>query len=216
LFVDSVESKLPAKFLKPAHVYLCNSNQSFCKYTGSRFPGPRAYATFRGVYVSPRLKGTPDWAAIVYHELIHVVIFQHLSVYRYLKVPVWFHEGFATYISNGGGSGNVSDSAAVRDLLEGRHFDPVDNESILSPKSFRDDKIGAWTYYRQSMLFVGFLAKYDRWAFDNLISSVLGGTAFPEAVANAYGHKLSFLWEAFVADLKQPQTAIKACDSRRS
>jgi hypothetical protein len=205
VLIDSVELKHYCSFIDPFKVYICSSTVSFCKYTGSKFPGPRAFATPKGVFVSPRLKGSSDWFDIVYHELSHIIMFQHLGIYRYRKIPAWFHEGLATYISNGGGSGNVTDSAAIFSVLHGHHFNPVARENIFNPKSFKNNEIGAWVLYRQSMLFVTFLAKRNKGAFEELMGLIIREEPFPKAVKKIYGMNVAALWDIFVEGLRKSE-----------
>lgn len=202
LYSDSVELKHQSKFLAPARTYLCHTTQSFCSHTGSKSPGPRAFVSPKGMFISPRLKDTPDWQAIVYHEMSHIILFQHLGIFRYRKTPVWFTEGLATYISNGGGSGNVTDQAAWDSLHQGKHFEPVDEEPLLFPKSFSNDNIGAWVQYRQAMLFVAFLHDHNEQAYVKLLNSVFAKKPFPKAVQEAYGMKVAELWNIFMEQEK--------------
>jgi hypothetical protein len=196
-FTDSVELKHLCKFISPVRIYICNTNKSFCKYTGAKYPGPRAFAA-KAVFISPRLQNSTDWQDIVYHELSHIILLQHIGFRRYRKVPEWFTEGLATYISNGGGSGNITDQEAIASILQGKHFIPVDNENFLFPKSFSDNKIGAWMKYRQSMLFVRFLNDYDKPAFDRLLTSIIAGNIFRTSVQDAYRTNIPGLWNSFL------------------
>jgi hypothetical protein len=196
--IDSVEAKHFHKFINTPTVYVCNTNKSFCKYTGSKYPGPRAYANINGVFISPRLKNSKDWREIIYHELSHVILFQYLGIYHYITIPVWFHEGLATYISNGGGSGDVTDSAAIFEILKGNHFYPVARENVLFPKSFSNDKIPAWMKYRQAMLFVKFLKEGKEKEFEKLLTAIFNKGSFPKSIEMSYGEKVSELWDEFL------------------
>jgi hypothetical protein len=200
--IDSIEIKFLHKFISPPQVYLCNSNKSFCKYSGAKFPGPRARVN-KGVFISPRLNGSTDWKEIIYHELSHVVLFQYSGIFHYIKVPVWFHEGLATYISNGGGSGDVTDSAAILEILKGNHFYPVANENILFPKSFSNDKISAWMEYRQAMLFVKFMREGREKKFENLLNALFRKKSFSKSIETSYDMKVPELWNKFLGKLRR-------------
>ena len=201
--IDSVEKKDLHKFVDSPNIYVCNTNKSFCKYAGSKYPGPRAKVTPKGLFISPRLKGSKDWYDIFYHELTHAILLQHLGTFHYIEIPIWFHEGLATYISNGGGSGDVTDSAAIIEILRGNHFNPVANENILFPKSFNNDRIRPWMEYRQAMLFVKFLREGKEKEFNKLLNNIFDKTSFSKSIEYSYGVKISGLWNEFVEDLKK-------------
>lgn len=200
--IDSVEKKTFHKFVKMPLVYICNTNKSFCKYSGARYPGPRARVTPKGLFISPRLKSSKDWKDILYHELCHVILLQHTKVLCYVKIPIWFHEGLATLISNGGGSGNVTDSASIIGILNGNHFNPVQSENVLLPKSFSKDNIPPWTEYRQSMLFVKFIKEINENKFKMLLDSIFNKNSFPKSIEISYDRSISELWKNFVEKLK--------------
>jgi hypothetical protein len=192
--IDSVENKLLHKFVNPPIIYVCNSNQSFCKYSGSKYPGPRARALADKVFISPRLNGSKDWNEIVYHELSHALLYQCIVAYHYIKIPVWFHEGLATYISNGGGSGNITDNMAILDILKGNHF---------YPKSFNNNTIPAWMKYRQAMLFVKFMKEGKEKEFEKLLTAIFNKKSFSKSIETSYGMKVSKLWIEFIDKLKK-------------
>lgn len=200
--IDSVERKEQHKFIGLPNIYVCNTDKSFCKYTGAKYPGPRAKVTPKGLFVSPRLKGAKDFYEIIYHELSHVILLQHTGIYRYISIPVWFHEGLATFVSNGGGSGNVNDSAAILEILRGNHFCPVARENILFPKSFSNDKIRPWMEYRQSMLFVKFMKEGKNREFGLLLDAIFNKKSFSKSVEISYGTSVSGLWNGFIEKLK--------------
>lgn len=203
--IDSVEKKELHKFIELPDIYVCSTNKSFCKYAGSKYPGPRARVTPKGLFISPRLKGSKNWNEIVYHELSHVVLLQYTGTYRYINIPVWFHEGLATYISNGGGSGDITDSAATLEILKGNHFYPAANENILFPKSFTNDKIPPWMHYRQSMLFVEFIKEGKEKEFENLLNAIFRKNSFSKSIEVSYGVTLSVLWNGFLEKLRSQE-----------
>lgn len=200
--IDSIGRKQNQKLLKMVPIYLCHTNESFCKYAGSKYPGPRAKVTNKGFFISPRLKPSKDWYEIIYHELSHVAMLQNLGLYRHFKTPVWFHEGLATFISNGGGSGDVTDSSAISEILKGKHFFPLAKDNILSQKSFKN-KLPPWMNYRQSMLFVRYLKEKDTDKFRQLIENINKRIVFNNAFENAYGISVQEMWNAFLAEIRK-------------
>ena len=201
-YLDSVQNKVGLDFTQEVKVFVCHSTESFCDHTGSKSPGPRA-SVLRKFFVSPRLQGTEDWSSIVYHELVHVLLMQNLSMYRYLTTPIWFHEGLATMVANGGGSGNINDSTAIANILDGKHFNPVDKENFVFPQSFENPDIGIWVHYRQAMLFVAYMKTSNPQSFDTLMHDLVSGMNFREAVHDAYGEDVASLWTMFTEDIHE-------------
>ncbi|MBN2727767.1 MAG: hypothetical protein JXR53_00930 [Bacteroidales bacterium] len=197
--IDSIENKLNSKFKSTPVVFICSTNESFCKCTGAKFPGPRAKVTAQGIFISPRLHGSIDWFDIFYHELVHSIMFQKLGSHSYYTIPIWFHEGLATFVSNGGGSGNITDSIAINEILKGNHFYPHASfiRSYLSKP-----KLAPWIEYRQYMLFVKFLNNNSKPEFDKLIQSILEKKHFSKSITDAYGKNIHTLWSLFLENLK--------------
>jgi hypothetical protein len=213
--IDSVEIKHFHKFICPPVAYVFNTKQSFCKYTGSKYPGPRAYAN-KAIFISPRLKDSKDWNEIIYHELTHVILFQHLGLYHYIIIPIWFHEGLATLFSNGGGSGDVSDSAAIREILNGDHFYPVACENPIFPKSFSNKNGRPWMQYRQSMLFVKFLKEGKEKKFGSLLNSIYSKQSFSKSIKTSYGMTVSELWDEFLKELRENRNQSSAPEEKNA
>lgn len=201
-FIDSVERKQFQKISKMMPTYICHTDESFYRYTGSKRPGPRVKVTSKRFYISPRLEPSQDCYDIIYHEISHIVMIQNLGVYRHFLTPVWFHEGLATYVANGGGSGNVSDSAAISEILKGNHFFPLAKDNILSQKGFKN-KLPPWMNYRQSMLFVRYLKEKDTVKFSQLIENMNKSIAFKNAFENSYGISVQEMWNAFLAEIRK-------------
>jgi len=197
---DSIEAKQFHQFKSAPVIYLCSTNESFCKYSGSKYPGPRAKVTPNGLFVSPRLQGSRDWQKIIYHELSHVLMFQHLGKYRYFTTPLWFHEGLATYASNGGGTGDVTDSLAIAEILKGNSFYPHDN---FIRSYFAKNELAPWLAYRQYMLFVEFLKNGREPEFEKMLNSVFAKKSFSRSVKSAYNKDVSELWAEFLKNLSE-------------
>jgi hypothetical protein len=202
LLIDSVENKLSLKYYSCPGVFICHTIKSFCQYTGSKYPGPRACVP-NNFFISPRLADSPDWKEIVYHELVHSIFKQHLGVYKYQKVPVWFNEGLATLISNGGGTGDITDDTARSLILEGKQFSPVEHENFIFPSSFENQDISLWIQYRQAMLFVSFLREKDTIMFHRLIKDISQGIEFKNAISVAYDQSVPDLWNLFINKIKR-------------
>lgn len=80
-------------------------------------------------------------------------MFQYLGTNRYFTIALWFHEGVAAFVSDGGGSGDITYSIAIEEILKGNHFYP--HSGFI--KSYLDDtSLPPWVEYRQYMLFAMF------------------------------------------------------------
>jgi hypothetical protein len=197
--IDSIEMKLNSKFKRTPTLYICNTNESFCKWSGAKFPGPRCQVTVKGLFISPRLQGKNDWTDIIYHELVHTLMFQYLGMYHYYTIPVWFHEGLATSVSNGGGTGDITDSAAIDEILKGKHFYP---HSGFIKSYLNNTHLAPWVRYRQYMLFVKFLENENKMEFNELLNSILDKESFSKSYKNSYGVNINELWKKFTEQIK--------------
>jgi len=197
--IASIETRLDCKFREPPALYICATNESFCKWSGAKYPGPRARVTARGLFISPRLLSGSDRFAIIHHELVHSLLFQYLRGYRYYTIPLWFHEGLATSVSDGGGTGDITDRAAIDEIVKGNHFYPHAGfiRSYLSKTGMQP-----WLEYRQYMLFVRFLENSGGDEFRALLRSLLEEKPFPKSFREAYGKSTSMLWNEFVESSK--------------
>jgi len=193
--IASIETKLDCKFKCIPALYICATNESFCKWSGAKYPGPRARVTEKGLFISPRLQGSNDCSAIIHHELVHSLLFQYLRGYRYYTIPVWFHEGLATFVSDGGGTGDVTDQAAIEEIVKGNHF-CLHAGFIRS--YFGETGLSPWLEYRQYMLFVKFLENSGHNEFKALLRSLLEEKSFPQSFKESYGKSTSELWKDFV------------------
>lgn len=201
--MDSIETRLNSKFKRIPTFYICSTNESFCKWSGARFPGPRAKVTAKGLFISPRLQGKNDWSEIIYHELVHTLMFQYLGAHHYYTIPIWFHEGLATLISNGGGTGDITDSTAINEILKGNHFYP----HLGFIKSYLNNtQLAPWVEYRQYMLFVNFMENANRVEFNELMQNILAKKSFSKSYKMAYDKNIDDLWSQFVEHIKSQKT----------
>ena len=201
--IDSIEMKLNSKFKYIPTLFICNTNESFCKWSGAKLPGPRAKVTAKGFFISPRLQGKNDWSEIIYHELVHTLMFQYLGMYQYYTIPIWFHEGLATFVSNGGGTGDISDSVAIDEILKGNHFYP---HSGFIKSYFNNNHLAPWIEYRQYMLFVNFMRDNKEREFNELLQAILAKNSFSKSYKVAYGKNTNDIWNQFIEHIKSRKT----------
>ena len=100
--IQQVEERQYSHFIKPVRIYICVSRESFKKYFGADIrAGER-----EKVFLSPRAFEGGDEIAKKYliHELAHLHLRQRIGSYKMRRLPMWFKEGLATYVSDGAGS----------------------------------------------------------------------------------------------------------------
>ena len=102
--------------------------------------------------------------------------------------------------------------AAHRALQAGLRIDPTASEGLFGRKTadyWFGDKITdpakrQHLFYRQSMLFVGYLRTTDEAHFRKFMLRVQDGGDFTESVGSTYGKDLNELWQQFLNELPPP------------
>src|SRR5690606_11003924 len=106
--------------------------------------------------------------SILLHELSHLHLGQRLGHYS-MGIPVWFHEGLASYAAHGGGADLVSDDEAWAAAARDRHFLPAEQHLPWRRRMAVNCKLPPAPFYRQAMLFVVSLHGRDPDAFRQLL-----------------------------------------------
>ena len=174
-------------------------SDSFKKYFGSDV---RA-GVLTKLFLSPRIFEYGDEIAKKYlaHELSHLHLQQQFGVCKMTRLPMWFKEGLATYVSNGGGAHLVSDKQAIESIRAGKYFVPNKADGFIFKKTPSDFGLKPQMFYRQSMLFISYLAKMDELGFRKMVLAVESGGRFPIAIQAAYNKKLEELWNEFLHEI---------------
>nr|WP_189941636.1 hypothetical protein [Sulfuriferula thiophila] len=150
--------------------------------------------------LSPKLLATPDRTkGILIHELSHLNLQLQMGSLAWARVPSWFHEGLATFVSNGGGAETISVQDATVALLQGKRFNPDESQWAAFPKSASSYGLTPHMYYRQAALFVGFLHDSDPKAFQRLLHAIAAKITFSEAINLSYHENLASLWLRFLS-----------------
>lgn len=199
-----VEAVLKARFKKPIEVYVCASQDVFNEY----------------VFLSKDVKGAVYWgklflspgafsqdpehlAEITAHELTHYLFYTHLGERAHLEnVPLWFREGVAVFVANGGaeytrlqGVAHMMTSEEKTGYLSG------DTSFWFSSNDPRDavakNGTANWLLYRVGALFVHYLHDSHPAKFDELISLLLSGVQFDVAMKKSYGKDTQLLLAEF-------------------
>ena len=189
-------------FQDPVRVYVSGSKENHRKYYGSN---ARAGVLNGKIFLSPMVFEHGDEAAKKYlmHELSHMHLFQPLGTYKWERIPSWFHEGLATYVSGGGGANLVSQEQAIKYILSGKHFIPHKTEGLIFKRNRSDFNLHHHMFYRQSMIFVSYLVAMDSLKFKKLLRAVEDGKSFSSSVHGAYSKSLDELWLEFLGKIKE-------------
>lgn len=199
--IQQVEEKQYRHFLEPVRVYVCASRESFKKYYGADV---RA-GVFTKLFLSPRVFEHGDEIAKQYlmHELSHLHLQQQLGLYKSKRLPMWFNEGLATYVSNGGGANLISEEQAIESIRAGKHFVPNKVAGFIFKKTPSHFGLEQHMFYRQSMMFISYLATINESGFRKLLLSVENGEGFATSLQAAYNKKLEELWEGFLHEVNK-------------
>lgn len=201
--LDTVTRAQFAPFTRPVTVYTYASRESYVAHTGqSRESAGSVF--LKAVHLSPKLleQEPARLPRILAHELSHLHLAQGMSTLAWSRIPGWFSEGLAVYVSNGGGAENVSVESARAAIRQGKHFVPEATQSWLGPKHAASYGLEAHMYYRQAALFVEYLHDSDAAAFERLIRSLASGARFDASVRTAYAKPLDDFWVGFLMATK--------------
>ena len=193
--IQQVERSQYHPFNKPVRIYVCSSRESFKKYFGADVRG----GVSNKLFLSPRIFDDGGEVARLYlvHELSHLHIRDYIGDYKMIKLPIWFKEGLATYVSGGGGAHTISEKQALDAIRSGEHFVPNESGGLIFHKSASDWGLQHHMFYRQSMMFVKYLKTVNESGYRELLLSVENGDKFSMALQVAYGKKLAKAVERF-------------------
>jgi hypothetical protein len=113
-------------------------------------------------------------------------------------------------VSGGGGAELVSEKGARAAIQHGEQIAIDDARSLQNLVGIRFDRTPAKTTpswypivlaYREAGMFVNYLRESNGSAFDRMMSAVLDGRAFPEAMDVGYPDDVRSLWQQFIKSL---------------
>jgi hypothetical protein len=201
--INTVEKQQYSQFRYPVEIYVCASTESYHKLTGAR---SRAVVTSK-LFLSPAIfqdqKTVPLYLT---HELSHLHLQQQIGIYRVIKLPAWFKEGLATFVSGGGGATNFTDEQAMNEIRQGHNFVPDEGgvvSSLLFPRYGKYWKLDNQMFYRQCMLFVAFMRKSNETSFRKFLIAIQSGEEFSTAFTIAYNKDLAKLWGEFIEEIQR-------------
>lgn len=199
--IQQVEKKQYHPFAHPVRVYVCASRESFYRMYGVDC---RA-GVLTKLFLSPRLFDEEDETIKLYltHELSHLHLLQQVGVYKMRRLPAWFKEGLATYVSGGGGAHTVTEKQATDFIKSGKYFVPNETGGFVFQKTARDRGLEHHMFYGQSMMFISYLAAINESEFRKLLLSIENGERFSTAFRKAYNKKLEELWNRFMHEINK-------------
>lgn len=212
--IARIESAHRSRFAEPPTVFVCGTQESFNAFLAQ----PRGRATGTVVLgrllLSPRSFREGTYEAVLGHELSHLLLRRRRGwISAVTGIPGWFHEGLAVFASEGGGALPVSEEAARRAIATGRTFLPED-EGSWRPRMAPDHGIPHHQFYRQSGLFVGYLADRDPQGFHSFLQALHGGQPFRASFEAHLGETVHEAWTDFVEDVRRT-TEMEAGEPKR-
>lgn len=175
------------------------TNEKFERTTGYHAERVAGVSTPGGLYLAPQNPGRLE--QVLLHELSHVLLRQWIGSYAFHRTPIWFREGLATWAAGGGGAGSVTRAQAAAALLSGNAFQPNLIESSLFRKDASHWGLSHHMFYRQSSMFIDYLAAAQTPAWRRLLEQVHKGARFETAYASSFDSSVATLWRAFMLTL---------------
>jgi hypothetical protein len=208
---ERVERAYARPFKFSPRIYVCGTDECFKRYVLT----PRLSAAVvpdNRLILSPNLNGSESerLKPILIHELAHLHLGQSIGHYD-SSVPIWFHEGYASLIAEGGGAEFATDEQAYEAARDGRMI----NLNMRDTPDVRH-KAGAFNmnifeFYRQSLLLVTKLKHMDEEKFAAFIQAIQDNKDFQIAFWEIYGAgPESLLGTALVRDNSTPDNDDRA------
>lgn len=205
--VNRVEQAYGRPFKLPPRIYVCGTEECFERYVLTPHLSAAVVPDNR-LILSPNLndRESDRLKPILIHELAHLHLGQRIGHYD-STVPIWFHEGYASLVAEGGGAEFATDEQAYEAAREGRVID-------LNVRDTPDvrHKAGAFNmtiyeFYRQSLLLVARLKQMDERKFAAFIQALEENKDFQIAFWDVYGTgPENLLGTALVRDNGSPTT----------
>jgi hypothetical protein len=199
--VRMVEQRLGQPFLSPPAVFVCAKLATYKSYVGNATSG--GCVINRRLFLSPKPQNTAERIPqLLAHELTHLHVAQRLSLARAMRLPFWFNEGLAVFVSDGGGAENVTVPEARQAIADGRVFVPEGNRAFFWRKGPAAYHLPAHLFYREAGMFVFDIAMRERERFPAFIKRIEKGELPDAAYRAEYGETMAAAWARFVGGIK--------------
>ena len=206
--ITLVETAHGRRFAHPVIMGAYATPEAFAAANGLGSVGPVGVTLLGRVNLSPKLywQQRNRLRAILTHELSHAHLQGWMGAAAYIRLPNWFKEGLAVMVSGGGGAELVSEDDARASIRRGEQIAVDDAGSLKHLVEIRFEKppgktTPAWypvvMAYRQAGLFVTYLRQTDEPAFGRMMSAILDGRTFADAVTAGYHADVHALWQEF-------------------
>lgn len=199
-----VETRQYGAFREPVEIYVFATAKSFAKFSGA--PEVVTGACLNSeVYLSGQLLGKMDKVrGLLTHELSHIQLSQTLGTVSYNRtLPRWFREGLAIYVADGGGATNASEADTVKLFLRGKYFSPETEGALLNWNLPGPKDLEPMYFYRQSGMFVQYLARRHPAQFETLLKGLQQGNGFEETFTEAFQLKADDMLHDYIGTLRR-------------
>ena len=174
-------------FARPPRVHVCGTDACFRRYVLT----PKLSAAVvpdNRLILSPALDGRESHRlpTLLTHELAHLHLGQRIGHYH-TTLPVWFHEGWASLVADGGGADYATDAGVYAAIRAGQRVNLGARDTPDRRHRASASNLDIFAFYRQSMLLVGWLKAQDEARFRQLALAVQANTDFEIAFWNVYG-----------------------------
>ena len=209
--IARVEAAHYLPFSRPPRVYVCGSDACFKRHVLT----PKLSAAVvpdNRLILSPNLDGRESHRlpALLTHELAHLHLGQRIGHYH-STLPVWFHEGWASLVADGGGADYATDARVFEAIQAGKRVNLTTRDTPGKRHRAAASRLNIFEFYRQSMLLVGWLRAQDEARFRQLVLAVQDNADFEIAFWDAYGQapatRLAGFFDGVLSDNQAVQAA---------
>jgi hypothetical protein len=211
--IAQVEAGHYLRFLQPPRVHVCGTDDCFHRFVDRRLNLTAAVVYNNRLVLAPRLfdREPRRLRPVLVHELSHLHLGQRRGHYT-AEIPIWFHEGLASLVADGGGADLATDEDALRAIGAGRHFQPDQQHLPWVRKAAPAWDLSIHVFYRQSLLFVRHLRERDAARFRALLEALQAGEDFDSAFAATFHmNQANAARQFFAAPTCTPSESAAAC-----
>ena len=206
--IHKVETAHYQPFKDAVEVYICATKESCFRLTGNHAPA----TVTQKLFISPVLfQEQRPIDRYLTHELSHLQLLQRIGTMSLIRLPAWFKEGLAEFVSGGATGSTITDEEAERAIAQGRGFVPDDGRGLLA--SLFSPRYGTYwgitqpLFYHQSMLFVRYLHTVDEPAFHRFLTEIQNDKGFKGAMESTYHADLAALWGNYLRGINAKTSA---------
>jgi hypothetical protein len=203
LTIGNIETRQYGTFKEPVKIYAFATAKSFAKYSGVS-EVVKGAALDNEVFLSGQLlQKLNEVHGMLGHELSHIQLCQTLGTIRFNRtLPRWFREGLAIYVSDGGGATNATEAESREHFFKGEHFSPETKGALLNQGLPASKGLEPKVFYRQSGMFVRYMAANHPEQFMKFLQGLQEGKPFEPYFTECFGFKVGEMLQTFIRALK--------------